>query len=74
VPVSVNQAGDDEAAPRIDHLGVRRRRHKIVADFSDDAITDEHVAVDQVTKARVDSDHVAALDQDLFGHDDSNLR
>ena len=44
------------------------------ADFGDDAVTDEHVAVDQVTKARVDSDDVAALNKDLCGHDGSNLR
>jgi hypothetical protein len=74
VPVSVNQAGDHEAASRVDHLGVRRRRNKVGADLRDDAITDEHVAVDQVTKARVDSDDVAALNKDLFGHDGSNLR
>jgi hypothetical protein len=44
------------------------------SDVGDDAFTDEHVAVDEVTEARVDSDDVAALNKDLFGHDGSNLR
>ena len=47
---------------------------KVRADLGNDAVTDEHVAVDEVTKTRVDRDDVATLNQDLFGHGCSNLR
>ena len=47
---------------------------QVRADFSDDAVTDKHVAVNEVTNAWVDSDDVAALNKDLFGHDDPTLR
>jgi hypothetical protein len=71
VPVRVDQARDDEAAPGVDHLGLRRRWGKVVADLSDDAVTNKDVAVDEVTEARVDSDDVAALDEQFGGHDGS---
>jgi hypothetical protein len=74
VPVSVNQAGDHEAAPSVDHLRVRCRRSEMGADFGDDTVTDKHVAVDEVTKTRLDSDNVTTFNKDLFGHDGSNLR
>jgi hypothetical protein len=70
-PVRVDQAGDDEAAPGVDPLGVRRRGSKVVADRSDDAVTDENVAVNEVTDARVDSDDVAASDDQFVWHDGS---
>ena len=68
MPVSVNQSGYHKTAPGVDHLSVRRRRHKVTADFSDDAVTEEHVAVDEVTKARVDSNYVSTFNKDLCGH------
>jgi hypothetical protein len=74
MPVSVNQAGDHESARGVDHLGVGCPRRELGTDVSDDAATDEHVAVDDVTQALVDSDDVAALNKDLFGHGGSSLR
>lgn len=71
VPVRVDQARDDEPAPGVDHLCLRRRCDQVVADLSDEAVTNEDVAVDEVTEARVDSDDVAALDEQFGGHDGS---
>jgi hypothetical protein len=74
MPMRVDQAGDHEPALRVDYLSVRRRRSKIAADVGNDAVTDEHVSFDEVTKARVDSDNVAALNKNLFGHGQGMLR
>jgi hypothetical protein len=46
---------------------------QVRADFSDDAVTDEHLPADEVTRVRVDCDIVAA-NEDLFGRDRYNLR
>jgi hypothetical protein len=61
-------------AVAVDHLGVRCRRSKVGADVGDNADTNEHVAVGEVTTASVDGDDVAALNKDLLGHSGSNLK
>jgi hypothetical protein len=67
--VSVHQAGDHQAARRLDHLSGSRRGLQIPADGRDEAVRYQDVADRQVAEVRVDGHDVAALDQQFFRHD-----
>ena len=68
VPVGVHQARDDQAAGRVDDLGVGRRGPQVGADGGDHAVGGEDVADRQVAQVRVHGDDVAPLDQEFLRH------
>jgi hypothetical protein len=67
--VGVDQAGDDQAAGRVDDLGVGRRGAQVGADGGDHAVGGEDVPDRQVAQVRVDGDDVAPLDEEFLRHD-----
>ena len=61
----VDEAGDDDVAGDVDHLGVDVAQ--VGADGGDAAVLDEDVA-DQVAQVRVHGEHVPAPQEQPVGH------
>src|SRR5207248_8140570 len=67
VTVRVDEAGDDDAVGRVDHLGVARVDRR--ADRGDAVVLDEDVAAEDVADLRVHAQDVTAPDQYSLRHD-----